>query len=142
MSTCNRLDLQALGSQPVMPKNLPITDIETMIRENRHLVTEEPVEFKKSPVEVGDCRKITDRFRGIYRVYPNLIKKNQRRSTCNWLDLQALGSQPVMPKNLPNHCIEMHYNDLSFQLSKHAWIAFKVQLQYIDSWFGTNVPDH
>ena len=25
-------------------------------------------------------------------------------STCNWLDLQTLGSQPVMPKNLPNHC--------------------------------------
>ena len=23
MSTCNRLDLQALGSQPVLPKNLP-----------------------------------------------------------------------------------------------------------------------
>ncbi len=25
MSTCNRLDLKTLGSQPVMPKNLPIT---------------------------------------------------------------------------------------------------------------------
>ena len=25
-------------------------------------------------------------------------------STCNRLDLQALGSQPIMPKNLPNHC--------------------------------------
>ena len=24
-------------------------------------------------------------------------------STCNWLDLQTLGSQPVMPKNLPDH---------------------------------------
>ena len=23
MSTCNRLELQTLGSQPVMPKNLP-----------------------------------------------------------------------------------------------------------------------
>ena len=23
MSTCNRLDLQTIGSQPVMPKNLP-----------------------------------------------------------------------------------------------------------------------
>ena len=23
MSTCNRLDLQTLGSQPIMPKNLP-----------------------------------------------------------------------------------------------------------------------
>jgi hypothetical protein len=24
-------------------------------------------------------------------------------STCNWLDLQALGSQLIMPKNLPDH---------------------------------------
>ena len=29
-------------------------------------------------------------------------------STCNRLDLQALGSQPVMPKNLPDHCLK-HY---------------------------------
>ena len=26
-------------------------------------------------------------------------------STCNWLDLPTLGSQPIMPKNLPDHCI-------------------------------------
>ena len=25
-------------------------------------------------------------------------------STCNRLDLQKLGSQPVMPKNIPDHC--------------------------------------
>ena len=25
-------------------------------------------------------------------------------STCNWLVLQTLGSRPVMPKNLPDHC--------------------------------------
>ena len=25
-------------------------------------------------------------------------------SACNRLDLQALGSQPVMPKTLPDHC--------------------------------------
>ena len=29
--------------------------------------------------------------------------------TCNWLDLQTLGSQPIMPKNLPNHW-EVHPN--------------------------------
>jgi hypothetical protein len=34
-----------------------------------------------------DCRKITDRFRGIYGMYPNLIKENRRMSTRNWLDL-------------------------------------------------------
>ena len=24
--------------------------------------------------------------------------------TCNWLGLETLGSQPIMPKNLPIHC--------------------------------------
>ena len=74
-----------------------------MIGENRQLVTDEPVEFEKQPVEVQDCRKFTDHFRGIYRICPNLIKENWRLSTYNRLDLQTLGSQPVMPKNLPGH---------------------------------------
>ena len=46
-----------------------------MIGENRQLVTNEPVEFEEYPVEGQDCRKITDQFRGIYRIYPNLIKR-------------------------------------------------------------------
>ena len=33
----------------------------SMIGENRQLVTDEPVEF-------GDCKKITDHFRGIYGI--------------------------------------------------------------------------
>ena len=37
-------------------------------------------------------------------MYPNFIKKNRRLSTCNRLDLETLGSQPVMPKNLPDRC--------------------------------------
>ena len=74
-----------------------------MIGENHQLVTDEPVEFQKPPVEVHqDCRKITDHCRGIYRIYyPNSIKGNRRMSTCNRLDLQTLGSQLHMPKNLP-----------------------------------------
>ena len=40
MSACNQLDLGTLGSQPVMPKNLPN-------HWNRQLVTDEPVEFEK-----------------------------------------------------------------------------------------------
>ena len=81
-----------------------------MIRENRQLVTYEPVEFEKYPVEVQDCRKITDHFRGIYRIYLNLIKENRRMSTRNRLDLQTLGSQPIMPENLPDHwCISELY---------------------------------
>jgi hypothetical protein len=41
-----------------------------MIGENRQLVTDEPVEFERIPGEVQDCRIITGRFRGIYRIYP------------------------------------------------------------------------
>jgi hypothetical protein len=69
-----------------------------MIGENRQLVTDELVEFEKQLVEVRDCRKIPDHFRGIF---PNSIKENCRMSTCNWLDLQTLGSPPIMPKNHP-----------------------------------------
>ena len=39
-------------------------------RENRQLVTDEPVEFEKQPVEVQTFRKMTDHFRGSYRIYP------------------------------------------------------------------------
>ena len=42
----------------------------TMSTKNRQLVADEPVEFQKLPVEVGDFRRITDCFRGIYRIYP------------------------------------------------------------------------
>ena len=70
----------------------------TMIGENRQLVTNEPVEFEKSPVEVQDCRKINDYFRGIYRIYPNLIKGKPED-----VGLANTRSQPVMPKNLPDH---------------------------------------
>ena len=34
-------------------------------------------------------------------MYPDLVKENRRMSTCNRLDLQTLGSQPVMPKKIP-----------------------------------------
>ena len=47
-----------------------------MIGKNRQLVTYEAVEFEKYPVEIQDCRKITDRFREIYRLHPNSIKEN------------------------------------------------------------------
>ena len=38
------------------------------------------------------------------RIFFNLIKENRRMSTCNWLDLQTLVSQPmIMPTDLPGH---------------------------------------
>jgi len=48
--------------------------------------------LRNKPVDVQDCRKITDHFRGIYRIYPNLMKETQGISTCNRMDLQTLGS--------------------------------------------------
>ena len=37
-------------------------------------------------------------------MYPDSIKENRRMWTCNRLDLQTLGSRPViMPKNLQDH---------------------------------------
>ena len=54
-----------------------------MIAENGQLVIDEPVEFGKNPVEVQICMKITDLFRRIYIIFPNLIHENRRMSTCN-----------------------------------------------------------
>ena len=51
--------------------------------------------------------KNTGHFRGIYRIYPNFIKENWRISTCDQLDLQTLGSQPIMSKNLPDHWLRV-----------------------------------
>ena len=56
-----------------MPKNFPDHRLEVghgaMIGKNRQLVTNEPVEFEKKPVEVQVYMKITTHCRGIYRIY-------------------------------------------------------------------------
>ena len=48
-----------------------------MSRENRRLVTDEPVEFEKLPVEVGDFMKLTYHFRGIYKIYLKWMKASK-----------------------------------------------------------------
>ena len=45
-----------------------------MFDKNWPLVADEPVEFEKQLVEAGNLRRITNRFRGIYRIYLNWIK--------------------------------------------------------------------
>ena len=50
---------------------------------DRLLFTNVRYEFEKEAVEVQDFRKITDRFRGIYRICLKLIEKSQKMSTCN-----------------------------------------------------------
>ena len=84
-----------------------------MIGENRQLGTDEPVEFEKNPVEGQTFRRIPDHFLGIYRIYRNLMKENRRMSTWNRLDMQTLGSQPVMSKNLPDHWCCLHHEPQS-----------------------------
>ena len=79
---------------PAATNYIALPQINPMIRENRQLVED-------GPVEVQECRKITDHFRGIYGICPNLIKGNRRMSTCNRLDLQTLGSQPIYAQKSP-----------------------------------------
>ena len=52
-----------------------------MNREIRPLVPHEPVEFQKQPVHIQDFRKFIDPFRGIYRIFLDLIKENRKMST-------------------------------------------------------------
>ena len=58
--------------------------------------------------------EITDHLRGMNRIYPNLIKENRMMSTCNQLDLQKLGSQLIISKNLPNHCFIVTFSCSNF----------------------------
>ena len=76
----------------------PETTCRSMHGENWPLVTNELVEFEKSPVEVQDFRKITNHSRGIYWTYLWLMKENQKMSTCKWSDMETLGSWLIMFK--------------------------------------------
>ena len=53
--------------------------------------------------EVQDFRESTNQFRGIYL---RIMKKNQKMSTCNQLDFETLGSQPIMSKSTRNTVCE------------------------------------
>jgi hypothetical protein len=75
MAVLYTCDVQVGNIDPKMwASNHDARETEQMIGENRQLVTDEPVEFEKQLVEVQDSRKITNHFRGIFRIYPNLIK--------------------------------------------------------------------
>ena len=47
------------------------TRIQAIKEENWLLLIDEWVEFEKQPVEVQDFKKVTNHFRGIYRIQPN-----------------------------------------------------------------------
>ena len=67
---------------------------------NWPVVTNESVEFEKYLVDVQDLKNFTNRLRGIYGTYLKLIEKIRKITMCNWLDLETLGSWPIMPKTL------------------------------------------
>ena len=46
-----------------------IFSVDSSNRKNGPLVTDEPVEFEKEPVEVKDLEKIADHLGGIYGIY-------------------------------------------------------------------------
>jgi hypothetical protein len=98
----------------------------TLFEENWRLVTNEPAEFEKQPVEVGDLRRITDCFRRIYRLYLKWKKAYQKMPTCNWLDLESLGSWPtVYARKLPGHSsvTQLHY--IATQPCKSNYISYR-----------------
>ena len=52
-------------------------------------------------------KKLAIVIRGVERIYLKLVKKERKKaqtmSTCNQLDLETLGSRPIMLKNLLGH---------------------------------------
>lgn len=56
----------------------------TMNGENQPLVTDELV-------EVQDFTKTNIHSRGIFQIYPKLMKKYRKMTTCEQLDLETLG---------------------------------------------------
>ena len=67
-----------VGLQSQKTKRKGGTSTTTGLRENLRLVIDEVVEFGKWPVEVGDFKRLTDRFRGIYRrIYLEWMKASK-----------------------------------------------------------------
>ena len=67
------------------------------------MVTDDPVEVEEKLVEVSRLQANYSSFRGIYNIFLKLMKTNQKVSTCIRLDLETLGSRPILPKILPGH---------------------------------------
>ena len=65
-----------------------------MIKENRQLVIDDLV-------EVHDCRKITNHFRGIYRIYPIYPKKTGGRQRVTDWTCKQQGLNQLCPKISP-----------------------------------------
>ena len=114
MSTCNRLDLQTLGSPPVMHKNLLDHCVwgwgqgsgrtGSSLQKNRLSLRNNRLKFETSG-EIPIILEESIEYASIE------WKQNRKMWTCNRLDLQTLGSQPViMPKKLLGHWPRLNQN--------------------------------
>ena len=52
--------------------------------------------WENNQLEFETAGKLPIDVEEFHRIYPILITENQRMLTCNWLDWQTLGSQPVI----------------------------------------------
>ena len=78
-----------------------------MIGENRQLVTDEPVSLRNNRLKFKMARELPIILEE-YMEYIPYNKKTRRMSTCKRLGLQTLGSQWVMPQNLPHHWLSFY----------------------------------
>ena len=86
------------------PKISPVTGKTRWSGRTGSMLQMNSLSLRNNRLKFKTARKLPIILGGSYRIYhPNLIQESQRISTCNRLDLQRLGSQPVVvPKNLPD----------------------------------------
>ena len=104
-----------------------------MIGENRQLVTNEPV-------EVQDYRKITNHFREIYRIQPNLIKENRRKWTSNRLDFAHIR---ISTDYAQKHPQSLYHSEIKYYMALDTisnvvvtWIQRRLNQCRNDMWHG------
>ena len=58
--------------------------------QKRPLGTNEPVGLEEYTVGIQYFEKISDHFKGFYKIYHKLIKENHKITMCNQLDMETL----------------------------------------------------
>ena len=92
-------------------------------------------------MKVKDFKEITDRSRGIYKIYLSSIKNVGKMSTCNRLDLKTLGFWPDLSKYPPPifKVFLLTYNPTSMApcmvLKRRAMEAFDESMNEYAWWF-------
>ena len=71
--------------------------------------------------EVQDCRRGTDHFRGIYRIYLNLITDNRRMSTCKPVGLVSARISTGYAQESPRSLNHSHSSHLELTPPPRLW---------------------